>query len=128
MKTNLLKINIKNFPKFKSIIKKNLEFVILIATALIVILIVQTFNFIKEERKKHLFVLVQLYLENYWSIWGLLNPNVWWNTVRKKTITINFWATTWNINSDFPVLTEGPNCKTPTYNKIEIKNTTYPKA
>ena len=64
MKTNLLKINTKNFPKFKSIIKKNLEFVILIGTALIVILIVQTFNFIKEERKKHLFdVLNNIYFE-----------------------------------------------------------------
>ena len=40
MKTNLSKLNTKNFPKFKSIIKKNLDFVILICTALIVILIV----------------------------------------------------------------------------------------
>ena len=64
MKTNLLKINTKNFPKFKSIIKKNLEFVILIATVLVVILIVQTFNFVKEERKKHLFdVLNNIYFE-----------------------------------------------------------------
>ena len=64
MKTNLLKINTKNFPKFKSIISKNLEFVILIFTTLIVILIVQTFNFIKEERKKHLFnVLNNVYFE-----------------------------------------------------------------
>jgi len=64
MKTNLLKINTKNLPKFKSIIKKNLEFLILIATALIVILIVQTFNFIKEERKKHFFdVLNNIYFE-----------------------------------------------------------------
>ena len=55
MKTNLSKLNTKNLPNFKSIIKKNLDFVILISTALIVILIVQTFNFIKEERKKHLF-------------------------------------------------------------------------
>ena len=64
MKTNLLKLNTKNFPKFKSIIKKNLELVILISTALIVILIVQTFNFIKEERKKHLLdVLNNIYFE-----------------------------------------------------------------
>ena len=64
MKTNLLKLNIKNFPKFESIIKKNLDFVILIATALIVILIVQTFNFIKEERKKHFFdILNNIYFE-----------------------------------------------------------------
>ena len=64
MKTNLSKLNTKNFPKFKSIIKKNLDFVILISTALIVILIVQTFNFIKEERKKHLFdVLNNVYFE-----------------------------------------------------------------
>ena len=64
MKTNLLKLNIKNLPKFKSVIKKNLEFAILIATALFVILVVQTFNFIKEERKKHLFdVLNNIYFE-----------------------------------------------------------------
>ena len=64
MKTNLSKLNAKNFPKFKSIIKKNLDFVILISTALIVILIVQTFNFIKEERKKHLFdILNNVYFE-----------------------------------------------------------------
>ena len=55
MKTNLSKLNTKNFLKFKSIIKKNFDFVILIFTALTVILIIQTFNFIKEERKKHLF-------------------------------------------------------------------------
>ena len=46
MKTNLLKLNTKNFPKFKSIIKKNLEFVILIATVLIVICILDNLNFI----------------------------------------------------------------------------------
>jgi len=64
MKTNLLKLNIKNLPKFKSVIKKNLEFAILIATALFVILVVQTFNFIKEERKKHIFeVLSNIYFE-----------------------------------------------------------------
>jgi murein DD-endopeptidase MepM/ murein hydrolase activator NlpD len=64
MKTNLLKLNTKNFQKFKSIIKKNLEFVVLISTVLIVILIVQTFNFIKEERKKHLFdILNNIYFE-----------------------------------------------------------------
>ena len=64
MKTYLSKLKTKNFPKFKPIIKKNLEFIILIATALIVILIIQTFNFIKEERKKHLFdVLNNVYFE-----------------------------------------------------------------
>ena len=64
MKTNFLKLNIKNYPKFKPIIKKNLDFVILITTALIIILIVQTFNFIKEERKKHLFdILNNIYFE-----------------------------------------------------------------
>ena len=64
MQTNLSKLTTKNFPKFKSIIKKNLDFLILIFTALIVILIVQTFNFIKEERKKHLFdVLNNVYFE-----------------------------------------------------------------
>ena len=53
-----------NLSKFKSIIEKNLDFGILIATALIVILIIQTFNFIKEERKKHLFdVLNNIYFE-----------------------------------------------------------------
>ena len=69
MKTSLYKFNIKNLHKLKSILKKNLEFVILISTALIVILIVQTFNFIKEERKKHLFdVLNNVYFEKTLSI------------------------------------------------------------
>ena len=64
MKTNLSKLNIKNFLKFRPILKKNLEFVILISTTLVVILIVQTFNFIKEERKKHFFnVLNNVYFE-----------------------------------------------------------------
>jgi len=64
MKTNLSKLNTKTFLKFKSIVKKNLEFVILISTALIVILIVQAFNFVKEERKKHLLdVLNNVYFE-----------------------------------------------------------------
>jgi len=64
MKTNFLKLYIKNYPKFKPIVKKNLDFVILIATALIVILTVQTYNYIKEERKKHLFdILNNIYFE-----------------------------------------------------------------
>ena len=58
----------KNLSKFKTFIKmsikKNLDLGILISAGLIVIIIVYTFNFIKEERKKHLFdILDNIYFE-----------------------------------------------------------------
>ena len=50
--------------KLKKSIKKNQELIFLISTTLIVVLLMQTFNFIKEERKKHLFgILNNIYFE-----------------------------------------------------------------
>ena len=50
--------------KLKKLIKKNQELVLLISTTLIVVLLMQAFNFIKEERKKHLFgILNNIYFE-----------------------------------------------------------------
>ncbi len=62
--------------KFKTLLKKNLELVFLICTALIVILLVQSFNLIKEQRKKHFFdVLNNLYFEKTLiSVFNNLEP------------------------------------------------------
>ena len=50
--------------KLKKLIKKNQELMFLISTTLIVVLLMQAFNFIKEERKKHLFgILNNIYFE-----------------------------------------------------------------
>jgi murein DD-endopeptidase MepM/ murein hydrolase activator NlpD len=50
--------------KLKKLIKKNQELMLLISTTLIVVLLMQAFNFIKEERKKHLFgILNNIYFE-----------------------------------------------------------------
>ena len=50
--------------KLKKLIKKNQELLLLISTTLIVVLLMQAFNFIKEERKKHLFgILNNIYFE-----------------------------------------------------------------
>ena len=50
--------------KLKKLIKKNQELLFLISTTLIVVLLMQAFNFIKEERKKHLFgILNNIYFE-----------------------------------------------------------------
>ena len=43
------------FPKVSVLVKKNLEFVYLICTALIVIISVQLFNFMKDQKKKPFF-------------------------------------------------------------------------
>ena len=52
------------FSKLKKLIKKNQELLLLISTTLIVVLLMQAFNFIKEERKKHLFgILNNIYFE-----------------------------------------------------------------
>ena len=50
--------------KLKKLIKKNQELMFLISTTAIVVLLMQAFNFIKEERKKHLFgILNNIYFE-----------------------------------------------------------------
>ena len=50
--------------KLKKLIQKNQELMFLISTTLIVVLLMQAFNFIKEERKKHLFgILNNIYFE-----------------------------------------------------------------
>ena len=64
MKINLLSFKIKKIPKFSSLINKNPEFVFLISTAFIVIMLMQIFNFIKEERKQTLFNIINnIYFE-----------------------------------------------------------------
>ena len=64
MKINLLSFKIKKIPKFGSLINKNPEFVFLISTAFIVIMLMQIFNFIKEERKQTLFNIINnIYFE-----------------------------------------------------------------
>ena len=50
--------------KLKKLMNKNQELLLLIFTTLIVVLLMQAFNFIKEERKKHLFgILNNIYFE-----------------------------------------------------------------
>ena len=64
MKIKLIKIGKNNFPNFNVLIKKNLELVFLICTTLSVIILVQIFNFIKDQKKNHFFdVLNNLYFE-----------------------------------------------------------------
>ena len=64
MKIKLIKIGKNNFPKFNVLIKKNLELGFLIITTLSVIILVQIFNFIKDQKKNHFFdVLNNLYIE-----------------------------------------------------------------
>ena len=64
MKIKLLRIGKNNFPKFNFLIKKNLELVFLICTTLTVIILVQIFNYIKDQKKNHFFdVLNNIYFE-----------------------------------------------------------------
>ena len=52
------------FPKINTLVKKNLEFVFLIFIALSVIILIQIFNFIKDQKKNHFFdILNNLYFE-----------------------------------------------------------------
>jgi len=52
------------FQKINILIKKNLEFVFLIFIALTVIILIQTYNFIKDQKKNHFFSLLNnLYFE-----------------------------------------------------------------
>ena len=53
-----------HFPKFKTLIKKNLDLVFLISAVLIATIVFQTYNAIKEKQKKHLFaILNNIYFE-----------------------------------------------------------------
>ncbi len=64
MKTKIFKLSKNNFQKYNILIRKNLELFILIATALIVITLVQIFNFIKEQKMDHFFELLNnMYFE-----------------------------------------------------------------
>ena len=64
MKIKISKIGKNNFLKFNTLIRKNLELFILIATAVIVITLVQIFNLIKKEKTNHFFELLNnIYFE-----------------------------------------------------------------
>ena len=64
MGIKLIRIGKSNFPKFNVLIKKNLELVFLICTTLTVIILVQIFNYIKDQKKNHFFdVLNNIYFE-----------------------------------------------------------------
>ena len=58
MKIKIAKPGKNNLLKFNSLVKKNLELLILIGTAVIVIGLVQIFNFIKEQKTNHFFELL----------------------------------------------------------------------
>ena len=64
MKIKLSKIGKNTFPDFYIFIKKNLELVFLICTALTVIMLAQFYNIVKEQKKNHFIdILNNLYLE-----------------------------------------------------------------
>ena len=64
MKIKFIRIDKNSFPKFNVLIKKNLELVFLICTTLTVIILVQIFNYIKDQKKNHFFdVLNNIYFE-----------------------------------------------------------------
>ena len=64
MKIKLIRIGKNSFPKLDLLIKKNLELVFLICTTLTVIILVQIFNYIKDQKKNHFFdVLNNIYFE-----------------------------------------------------------------
>ena len=56
MGIKLIRIGKSNFPKFSVLIKKNLELVFLICTTLTVIILVQIFNYIKDQKKNNFFI------------------------------------------------------------------------
>ena len=59
-----MKLGKLKFPKVNILVKKNLELVYLICTALIVIISVQVFNFIKDQKRSHFFdILNNIYFE-----------------------------------------------------------------
>ena len=64
MKIKLVKIGNVSFSKLRNLIKKNLELTFLICTALTVIILVQIFNLIKDQKKINFFdILNNLYFE-----------------------------------------------------------------
>ena len=64
MKTKFNKTGKNNFFNIGILIKKNLEFTFLLFTALTVIMLVQIFNYIKDQKKNHFFdTLNNLYFE-----------------------------------------------------------------
>ena len=64
MKIKIAKPGKNNLLKFNSLVKKNLELLILIGTAVIVIGLVQIFNFVKEQKPNHFFELLNnIYFE-----------------------------------------------------------------
>ena len=64
MKINLLRSNKEGVRNFNTIIKKNLELVFLVCTALSVIVLAQLFNLLKDQRKDHFFeILNNIYFE-----------------------------------------------------------------
>ena len=64
MKIKITKGGKSIYSKFNFFFKKNLEFFFLIFTAITVVIFVQIFNFIKEEKKNHFFNLLNnIYLE-----------------------------------------------------------------
>ena len=69
MKIKLIKIGKNNFTKFNVFIKKNLELIFLICTTLSVIILVQIFNYTKNNKKNHFFdVLNNIYFEKTLNI------------------------------------------------------------
>ncbi len=51
-------------PKFKNLLKRYTDFIFLITSALIVIFLMQSYNFVKSEQRKHLFsILNNIYFE-----------------------------------------------------------------
>ena len=69
MKIKLVKSGKNTTSKFNHLIKKNLEFVFLLCTAFTVIILVQVFNFIKEQKRNHFFNLLNnLYFEKTLNI------------------------------------------------------------
>jgi len=86
-----------NLAKFRTLVKKNAESVFLLSTVLIVLILIQNFNFIKEERKKNLskfidniyFEKTLQYLVNnlgprYSNIEHKINPGETFDNILKK--------------------------------------------
>ena len=64
MKAKLINMEKNNYPKIGLLLKKNLDFIFLICTVLLVIIFVQVFNYIKNEKKNHFFdVFNNIYFE-----------------------------------------------------------------
>ena len=69
MKIKFIKIPRNNFPKFNVFLKKNLELIFLICTTLSVIILVQIFNYTKNNKINHFFdVLNNIYFEKTLNI------------------------------------------------------------